>query len=128
MPGIIDLTPGIRSLQIHYDSRALPLEDLLDALADARRRARRPSTIIGVPSRIVRMPLSWNDAAVQKTIDKYMQSVRADAPWCPSNIEFIRRINGLDSVDEVKRIVFDAKLSGARPRRRLSRRAGRDAG
>ena len=31
-----------------------------------------------------------------------------DAPWCPSNIEFIRRINGLDSVDDVKRIVFDA--------------------
>jgi urea carboxylase len=37
-----------------------------------------------------------------------MQSVRADAPWCPSNIEFIRRINGLDSVLDVKRIVFDA--------------------
>jgi urea carboxylase len=37
-----------------------------------------------------------------------MQSVRKDAPWCPSNIEFIRRINGLDSVDEVKRIVFEA--------------------
>ena len=37
-----------------------------------------------------------------------MQSVRADAPWCPSNIEFIRRINGLESIDEVKRIVFEA--------------------
>jgi len=31
-----------------------------------------------------------------------------DAPWCPSNIEFIRRINGLDDIAEVKRIVFDA--------------------
>ena len=37
-----------------------------------------------------------------------MQSVRADAPWCPDNIEFIRRINGLDSVEDVRRIVFDA--------------------
>jgi urea carboxylase len=37
-----------------------------------------------------------------------MQSVRKDAPWCPSNIEFIRRINGLGSVDDVKKIVFDA--------------------
>ena len=54
------------------------------------------------------LPLSWNDAAVQTTIDKYMRGVRADAPWCPSNIEFIRRINGLDSIDDVKRIVFDA--------------------
>ena len=58
--------------------------------------------------RIVRLPLSWNDPAVQATIDKYMRGVRADAPWCPSNIEFIRRINGLNSIDEVKRIVFDA--------------------
>jgi urea carboxylase len=37
-----------------------------------------------------------------------MQSVRKDAPWCPSNIEFIRRINGLDSIEDVKKIVFGA--------------------
>jgi urea carboxylase len=37
-----------------------------------------------------------------------MQSVRADAPWCPSNIEFIRRINGLDDIEAVKEIVFGA--------------------
>ena len=37
-----------------------------------------------------------------------MQSVRPDAPWCPSNIEFIRRINGLDTIEDVQRIVFDA--------------------
>jgi urea carboxylase len=35
--------------------------------------------------------------------------VRDDAPWCPWNIEFIRRINGLESVDEVYRTVFDAE-------------------
>jgi urea carboxylase len=34
--------------------------------------------------------------------------VRGDAPWCPSNIEFIRRINGLGSIDEVKRVLFAA--------------------
>jgi urea carboxylase len=34
--------------------------------------------------------------------------VRPDAPWCPSNIEFIRRINGLNSIDDVHRIVFNA--------------------
>jgi urea carboxylase len=38
-----------------------------------------------------------------------MQSVRDDAPWCPDNIEFIRRINGLDSIDDVHQIVFDAR-------------------
>jgi urea carboxylase len=37
-----------------------------------------------------------------------MQSVNPDAPWCPSNIEFIRRINGLDSIEAVKEIVYSA--------------------
>jgi urea carboxylase len=35
--------------------------------------------------------------------------VRDDAPWCPDNIEFIRRVNGLSSEEDVRRIVFDAR-------------------
>ncbi|WBT38591.1 urea carboxylase [Hyphomicrobium sp. DMF-1] len=107
VPGIIDLTPGIRSLQIHYDSRTLPLKTLLAELA-AIEEAMGDIGDIEVPSRIVHMPLSWDDAATQLAISKYMQSVRADAPWCPSNIEFIRRINGLESVEDVKRIAYGA--------------------
>jgi urea carboxylase len=61
-----------------------------------------------VPTRIVHLPLSWEDPATLLAIEKYMRLVRKDAPWCPSNIEFIRRINGLPSVDDVKRIVYDA--------------------
>jgi urea carboxylase len=38
-----------------------------------------------------------------------MASVRDDAPWCPDNIEFIRRVNGLADQDEVRSIVFDAE-------------------
>jgi urea carboxylase len=56
----------------------------------------------------VHLPLSWDDPQTQLAIQKYVTSVRADAPWCPSNIEFIRRINGLDSVEDVHRIVFGA--------------------
>ncbi|MGE0862241.1 MAG: carboxyltransferase domain-containing protein, partial [Gammaproteobacteria bacterium] len=61
-----------------------------------------------VPSRIVHLPLAWDDPSTRLAIDKYMQSVRPDAPWCPSNIEFIRRINGLADEDAVKDIVFGA--------------------
>jgi urea carboxylase len=107
LEGIIDQTPGIRSLQIHYDPRILPLDTLLDALRSIEDRLGDLSDM-EVDSRLVRLPLSWNDPAVQLTIDKYTKGVRPDAPWCPSNIEFIRRINGLDSIDEVKRIVFGA--------------------
>ncbi|HQT68942.1 MAG TPA: urea carboxylase [Thiobacillus sp.] len=105
--GILDLTPGIRSLQVHYDSRVLPLSKLMDLLLAAE-QALPAIEDMQVPTRIVHIPLSWDDAATQLAIEKYMQSVRKDAPWCPSNIEFIRRINGLDSIEDVKRIVFDA--------------------
>ena len=107
LPGIIDITPGVRSLQIHYDTRRLRREELLAALEsfDAE-LPDRPQ--IGIPSRTVHLPLSWNDPATQLAQAKYMQSVRPDAPWCPDNIEFIRRINGLGSVDEVHRILYEA--------------------
>jgi urea carboxylase len=108
LPGIIDVTPGIRSLQIHYDSRLLSQAALLDALAAAEERLGGLDDF-EIPSRVVYLPLSWKDPAIYQTIDKYMESVRDDAPWCPDNIEFIRRVNGLGSIDDVQQIVFDAE-------------------
>jgi urea carboxylase len=105
--GVIDLTPGIRSLQVHYQPEQLPLADLLGIVAgewDAVCAAKD----LQVPSRIVHLPLSWDDPACQLAIEKYMTTVRKDAPWCPSNLEFIRRINDLPNLDEVQRTVFDA--------------------
>jgi len=107
LSGIIDLTPGIRSLQIHYDSRVLPVQQLLDALIAAESELPEIDAL-EVPTRIVHLPLSWDDESTQLAIQKYMQSVRLDAPWCPSNIEFIRRINGLDTIEQVREIIFNA--------------------
>jgi len=105
--GMMELTPGIRSLQIHYDASRLPLAHLLDLLQHAEEELQNIDDWL-VPARIVHLPLSWDDESTRLAIEKYMQSVRKDAPWCPSNIEFIRRINGLQSIEEVKHIVFAA--------------------
>ncbi|GAO36909.1 urea carboxylase [Sulfuricella sp. T08] len=107
LPGILDLTPGIRSLQVHYDNRVLPLNNLMTALQAAESELPAIEDMT-VPTRIVHLPLSWDDPSTRLAIEKYMQSVRKDAPWCPSNIEFIRRINGLDNIEQVKDIVFNA--------------------
>lgn len=107
LPGIIDITPGIRSLHIHYDSRQIARQGLIDTLNEIDRRMPELKDIT-VPSRIVHLPLSWDDPQAVLAQQKYMQAVRPDAPWCPSNIEFIRRINGLDCVDDVHRIVYEA--------------------
>ncbi len=107
VPGVIDLTPGIRSLQVHYQPEQLPLTQLLDIIA-GEWGAVCAAKDLQVPSRIVHLPLSWDDPACQLAIEKYMTTVRKDAPWCPSNLEFIRRINDLPNLDEVQRTVFEA--------------------
>lgn len=107
IPGLFDLTPGIRSLQIHYDGTRLSTERLLDILVDLERALPDPR-LVSMPSRIVWLPLSWNDEQAVLAMRKYQELVRPNAPWCPSNIEFIRRINGLDSEDDVRRVLFEA--------------------
>lgn len=109
-PGILELTPGIRSLQLHYDPDVISLSALLEVLKNTEQELQSTSDgdALEVPSRIVHLPLSWDDDACQIAVQKYQDSVRQDAPWCPDNIEFIRRINGLDSVQAVKETVFNA--------------------
>jgi urea carboxylase len=105
--GIIDVTPGIRSLQVHTDPGRLKASDVARLLRELEDEV-PPTQRLVVPSRTVRLPLSWDDPATRLAIERYMAGVRADAPWTPWNIEFIRRINGLDSIDDVHRTVFGA--------------------
>ncbi|MEW2163208.1 urea carboxylase [Streptomyces sp. NPDC007084] len=108
LDGVTDLTPGIRSLQIRTDPSRLPQHQLLSFVRQLIPTL-PPTDQLVVPSRTVHLPLSWDDPATREAIARYMAGVRDDAPWCPWNIEFIRRVNGLDSVDDVYHTVFDAE-------------------
>jgi urea carboxylase len=108
LPSLIELTPGIRSLQIHYDGAKLSRVRLLDALREIEAALPSIDEMV-VPSRIVRLPLSWNDPQAELAMRKYQELVRPNAPWCPSNIEFIRRMNGLKDEEAVKRVIFEAR-------------------
>lgn len=108
VPGIVDLTPGIRSLQVKVDPSVLSTKRLLGLVREIEAALPASSELV-VPSRTVRLPLSWDDPATREAIERYMAGVRDDAPWCPWNIEFIRRINGLDSVNDVFDTVFNAE-------------------
>ena len=107
LPGVIDIVPGIRSLQLHFDDRVLDQAGALAALLEAENELGDLEDFT-IPSRIVHLPLSWRDPATIETTEKYIAAVRDDAPWCPDNIEFIRRINGLSDADAVHDVVFDA--------------------
>jgi len=105
--GVVETTPGVRSLLVRYDSTrcsgASFAKGLLPLLESCREGG---ASTVG--SRIVRLPLCWDDPACREAVERYSASVRSDAPWCPDNIEFIRRINGLAERQDVKEVVFNA--------------------
>ncbi|WP_433926475.1 urea carboxylase [Sorangium cellulosum] len=106
-PGVVDLTPGIRSLQVHVDGAKLTVPRALDLLREVEADLPAP-TEVRIPSRVVHMPLSWDDPATREAIARYERTVRDDAPWCPSNLEFIRRVNGLPDIAAVQEIFLAA--------------------
>jgi urea carboxylase len=56
----------------------------------------------------VTLPVAFDHPAAHEAMARYARSVRPDAPWCPDNVEFIRRINDLDERADVFDIVTAA--------------------
>ncbi|MGS0466218.1 carboxyltransferase domain-containing protein [Cobetia marina] len=79
LPGLMEMTPGIRSLQLHYDPRKLALATLMTHLEQAE-VALKDVEDIEIEARTVHLPLSWDDPACQQAIDKYQRSVRRTPP------------------------------------------------
>ena len=108
LDGVVDTTAGVRSLLVQVDGHPRGVASALSALQRAEDELGAVRDM-EFPSRVMHLPLSWDDPATRTAIDRYVHGVRADAPWCPWNIEFIRRINGLASVDDVHDTLFSAR-------------------
>ena len=103
--GIIETAPGVRSLLIHYDCLELRLPELVETLT-AIEVGLPPAEEMEVPSRTVHLPIACHERWTAEAVAKYMQSVRAEAPYVPDNVEFIARCNGLAGVAEVQEYVL----------------------
>jgi urea carboxylase len=98
--GIVECVEGVRSVLIKVDPGRLSLEDLAAAVAVVWAGLPDPRTVT-ISSREVTMPIAFDDPAAHEAMARYASGVRPDAPWCPDNVEFIRRINGLDDRPDV---------------------------
>ncbi|MGQ3047698.1 MAG: urea carboxylase [Niveispirillum sp.] len=107
VPGVAELSPGVRSVQIHYDSRVVHQDALVATLLKLEEGL---GSVAGlkVPSRIVHLPMAFEDSATLGAVTRYQETVKADAPWLPNNVDFIQRINGLESREQVRDTIFDA--------------------
>ncbi|BFU45551.1 5-oxoprolinase/urea amidolyase family protein [Krasilnikovia sp. MM14-A1004] len=104
---IVEAVEGVRSLLLAVDERRLPLPVLAQRVAAAWAGLPDPRTV-ELTAREVTMPIAFDDPSVHEAMARYQSGVRPDAPWCPDNVEFIRRINGLDRRGDVFDIVSAA--------------------
>ncbi len=106
--GLLELSPGVRSLQLRYDNTVLSQEALMHYLLELE-DALPATDELKVRSRVIHLPMAFEDSATLDAVSRYRQSVRDTAPWLPNNVDFIQRINGLDSREDVKDVVFNAR-------------------
>ena len=62
--GIKDITPGIRSLQIHFDPKVCKRSDLIEKVKVMELTLPSIDDIV-VPARVVHLPLSWDDESTR---------------------------------------------------------------
>jgi urea carboxylase len=105
--GLEELAPGVRSLQLRYNSRVLHQQTLLAHLLRLEEQLGDVANL-KVPTRIVHLPMAFEDSATLGAVTRYRETVRGEAPWLPNNVDFLQRINGLDSREQVKNILYDA--------------------
>lgn len=103
--GVCELSPGVRSLQVRYDSLAIRQSELIARLLDIEAQLPDVSTV-KVPTRVVHLPVAWEDSSTLNAVQRYQETMKAKAPWLPNNVDFIQRINGLEHRDEVRDIFF----------------------
>jgi urea carboxylase len=105
--GLIETAPGFRSMLVSYDPTVLPPADLVDHLQAVHDRLQSEEGIT-IPSRVVHMPLAFDDSQTRAAVERYVHSIRDDAPNAEggTNIDYVVRYNGLRDRDELYETVL----------------------
>lgn len=100
--GLIESAPGFRSVLVHYDSLALRTAELIDHL-DGVYDSLPDEREMSITSRLITLPIAFDDSESRTAINRYIHSVRADAPNCEggNNIDYVVRYNGLAGPEEL---------------------------
>ena len=105
--GVTEIVEGVRSVLVAVDSARLDPAGLAGHLAVLADKLDDPAEVV-LPAREVSLPIAFDHPLAHEAMRRYAASVRPDAPWCPDNVEFIRRVNDLDERAEVFDIVAEA--------------------
>ncbi|KAK9480992.1 hypothetical protein V1514DRAFT_349773 [Lipomyces japonicus] len=107
--GIVEMSPGVRSVLIQYNGYVVSQSELVNTLLSYESELVL-SDNWQVPSRTIRLPLAFEDSVTLAAVDRYRETIRSSAPWLPNNVDFLQKVNNLDDRDIVRQILYDAKF------------------
>ncbi|MBV9197077.1 MAG: carboxyltransferase domain-containing protein [Solirubrobacterales bacterium] len=99
--GLLESAPGFRSMLVRYDPRVVSPAELVEHLA--RLHDSLPAEQeIEIPSRVIELPIAFDDSQSRAAVERYIRSIRKDAPNCEgaNNIDYIVRYNGFNDREE----------------------------
>ena len=101
LDGIAEVTPGVCTVHILL-SQVSKAQRVLDGLISL---FASESISTSIPSRILHLPLAFDDTASRAAVQRYANTIRSEAPWLPSNVDFLAQLNGLP---EISSLMHDA--------------------
>jgi len=105
--GLIETAPGFRSMLVTYDPAAISAAGLVEHLQAVHKQL-EPEQGVTIPSRVIHMPLAFDDGETRAAVERYIHSIRNDAPNAEggTNIDYVVHYNGLRDRDELYETVL----------------------
>jgi allophanate hydrolase subunit 1 len=105
--GLVETAPGFRSILISYEPLELPTSALIEHLHEIH-EGLRPEREMSIPSRLVHLPVAFDDSQTRAAVERYIHSIRKDAPNTEggNNLDYVVRCNGLAGREELYEAVL----------------------
>lgn len=107
--GLIETVPGIRTNLFHFDPEVLGVGDLIAEIVKEE-ESLEDVEHIELASRLIHLPIAFEDSETRKCVAKYVREGRPDAPNVIDgyNLEYIAMCNGV-GVSEIKRMLLETE-------------------
>jgi len=104
-----ETAPGARTNLYRFDPLAISMEELVEEISKVEGEVESIKDSV-LETRLVRMPLAFDDSEMRKHIEKYVREIKPGSADCEngSNLSYIARYNGI-TIDELKEKVLQTE-------------------
>lgn len=106
--GVLEMSPGVRSVLIEFEGSKISQQDLVKKLIEIEQTMHFVDKW-QVPSRIIRLPMAFEDKETLGAVERYKETIRSNAPWLPNNVDFLKEVNGFEDRNDVRDVLYRAR-------------------